>query len=216
MPSIKPHDTPQNTRYCTVCGIKFLAFPSSTVKTCGDRECVSKSRRISIGGKPYKRNGVLGNGANLEGRVFGRLRCIEATGTKNRKILWRCECECGNTCYVKSDALLNGNTKSCGCLRAETLTPEAHKKSLASNIQYGTHLGKIRSTVLPKNNTSGARGVIKQSNGRWRAIIGFKHRLYHLGTFDTLEEAIAARLEGEDRLWGSFLAWYDANKHNNN
>lgn len=28
-----------------------------------------------------------------------------------------CQCDCGNITYVKRNSLLNGNTKSCGCLK---------------------------------------------------------------------------------------------------
>jgi hypothetical protein len=39
-----------------------------------------------------------------------RLKC-----GKNRKY-WKCECECGNECFVDSQSLVRGLTKSCGCL----------------------------------------------------------------------------------------------------
>lgn len=29
---------------------------------------------------------------------------------------WKCQCECGNVTIVRRDALLNGKTKSCGCI----------------------------------------------------------------------------------------------------
>lgn len=57
----------------------------------------------------------------LSGRKFGRLKPIKVVGRDevSRCVLWKCECECGNKSIVKSSNLLNGNTKSCGCLRKE-------------------------------------------------------------------------------------------------
>ena len=33
----------------------------------------------------------------------------------NKRALWECKCECGNTCYMPSRYLLSMNVKSCGC-----------------------------------------------------------------------------------------------------
>ena len=59
---------------------------------------------------------------DLTGKVFGRLTVIEPTKkrTTDRCIIWHCKCECGNECEISSKALVQGNTKSCGCLNTET------------------------------------------------------------------------------------------------
>ena len=57
---------------------------------------------------------------NLKGQKFGRLIAIKDTEKRsNRKVVWLCQCECGNFTYVKSDNLRNGHTLSCGCLQRE-------------------------------------------------------------------------------------------------
>lgn len=57
---------------------------------------------------------------NLKGQVFGRLTVLEENGrTSDNRILWKCQCACGNICNVSSKLLLNGHTKSCGCLNKE-------------------------------------------------------------------------------------------------
>lgn len=35
---------------------------------------------------------------------------------------WVCECECGNVIVARGDSLKNGHTKSCGCMRIESIT----------------------------------------------------------------------------------------------
>lgn len=56
--------------------------------------------------------------ANLIGQTFGRLRVIALVG-KNRhsQTTWKCVCECGGEKVATVNALRNGMTRSCGCLR---------------------------------------------------------------------------------------------------
>ena len=56
--------------------------------------------------------------SDLRGKTFGRLTAIEPTDERrNRYIVWRCECACGNECFVSSHKLRGGTTTSCGCAR---------------------------------------------------------------------------------------------------
>lgn len=52
----------------------------------------------------------------LTGQKFGKLTVIREDGrTPDKERLWLCQCDCGNTNSVRSYALRNGRTKSCGC-----------------------------------------------------------------------------------------------------
>ena len=55
---------------------------------------------------------------DLTGDVYGRLTVITDDGSRSNtgRVLWLCECSCGNRVYVQSQNLKNGRTKSCGCL----------------------------------------------------------------------------------------------------
>ena len=44
--------------------------------------------------------------------------------------------------------------------------------------------------------------------GRFRAYITFRRKQYYLGTFDQIEDAVHARKEAEDKIYGDFLDWY--------
>jgi hypothetical protein len=58
---------------------------------------------------------------DLAGKRFGRLTVLNDTGNrKNRKVLWKCLCDCGKVVSVRSVQLTGGKTKSCGCLKDET------------------------------------------------------------------------------------------------
>lgn len=69
---------------------------------------------------------------DLSGRKFSKLTVIKKVGTKNRKSIWKCKCECGNVKEVISSNLITGNTKSCGCLKYSkkglTQKDEKHRK----------------------------------------------------------------------------------------
>lgn len=53
------------------------------------------------------------------------------------------------------------------------------------------------------NNTSGYTGV-KKSKNKWVAQISFNRKRIHLGTFETIEEAILVRNNAEDFIHNSF------------
>lgn len=55
---------------------------------------------------------------NLINAKFGKLHVIKREGkTKQGSVLWMCICKCGKKSLVKTSSLINGKTKSCGCLR---------------------------------------------------------------------------------------------------
>lgn len=62
--------------------------------------------------------------ANLIARKFGRLEVVAKVAcperVKEKRPHWLCLCECGNIVTVLGKSLLRGDTKSCGCLQAET------------------------------------------------------------------------------------------------
>lgn len=61
---------------------------------------------------------------DLTNKRFGKLIVLsqaENIQTPNGRshVAWNCQCDCGNTCMVRSDNLRNGHTLSCGCVAAE-------------------------------------------------------------------------------------------------
>jgi len=54
---------------------------------------------------------------DLTGQKFGKLTATKRTEEKKGgAYLWNCKCDCGNPKKARSDCLLNGGVKSCGCL----------------------------------------------------------------------------------------------------
>jgi len=76
----------------------------------------------------------------------GRLRVIDRAkdrvslrkdGYNRTRRYWNCQCDCGNTCEVRQDALQAGTSNSCGCLRDEA-AKEQIKKALAVGYKRPT------------------------------------------------------------------------------
>lgn len=64
----------------------------------------------------------MGKLIDLTGQRFGRLTVIKRNGSsKDKRAMWMCKCDCGNTITVIGKYLLNGDTQSCGCIRKELL-----------------------------------------------------------------------------------------------
>lgn len=73
------------------------------------------------------------------------------------------------------------------------------------NLRVCTQLDNGKNLSLKKNNTSGFSGVHwDKSRNKWVARVKVAYRGIHLGRYDTLEEAISARLFGEDYYFGEF------------
>lgn len=92
------------------CGNTHEAFTNTLTaghcKSCGclQKEAVAKtgrSKRIDV-----------------SGRRFGSLIATgEWSKDTNNRTIWKCLCDCGTTTKVDIANLMNGTTKSCGCLR---------------------------------------------------------------------------------------------------
>jgi hypothetical protein len=79
--------------------------------------------KFTVGiGLRFKRRGRPGGRIELTGHKVGKLTVKEPTEHRDaREVLWRCECECGKTAFVRSGALSRKKNpvRSCGCLRGE-------------------------------------------------------------------------------------------------
>lgn len=86
------------------------------------------------------------NKNNLVGQKFGRLTVIEKVGYKysntgHKDIVWKCECDCGNSTQTITPYLKRGTTKSCGCLKNETLNYHNFKHGLSNYKLYSVWSG---------------------------------------------------------------------------
>lgn len=75
-----------------------------------------------------------------------------------------------------------------------------------ANLRFCTQSQNTKNTSLAQSNTSGAKGVSRDVNGRWRARIWKDRVEIHLGTFSTVEDARAAYDRAAIELHGDFAS----------
>lgn len=73
---------------------------------------------------------------DLTGKVFGRLSVLGYVGSRNKKALWLCKCECGHFSVVASSGLRSGGTQSCGCLAREHRLEASTKHGMAGTPEW--------------------------------------------------------------------------------
>lgn len=81
-----------------------------TTRSCG---CLKKEINEEAAKKRFK---------DIAGHRFGKLIALERvlppiTRKQNKRVFWKCLCDCGNHHVVDGGELRNGSTKSCGCLK---------------------------------------------------------------------------------------------------
>jgi len=173
---------------------------------CGNEKTVEESHLKSGHTRScgcYRKDVQREKTIDLTGQRYGRLvvlRQVEMPGRKG--VFWECRCDCGNICTCKAFGLRSGTTRSCGCLQEEQ-----RKENMKNAIHFvdGTCVERIASRKTFSTNTTGHRGVYRKGPNRWRAVIGFQGKSHYLGTFDTYEEAVEARLQAEKEMYDAFL-----------
>ena len=74
-----------------------------------------------------------------------------------------------------------------------------------SELRLCTHQQNSFNERLSKNNTSGFKGVSwRKDTNNWVAYIHYNRRKLHLGNFKVKQEAVKARLDKEQELFGEF------------
>lgn len=173
-----------------VARFKNLSYvPFATYKEHGNHSGNTLTRRFGSWREVNVKAGLLPTDNDLRGKKFGRLSPLKIVGKKDGYFEWLCQCDCGNETIVKSESLISGKVKSCGCLLKEA----NHKPWVKSQEKYKElTIGGVREPDFMKgklkNNTSGYTGVSRKGN-KWTAeliVKGVKHRAYG---FDTPEDA---------------------------
>lgn len=102
---------------------------------------------------------------DLTGQRFGRLTVIGLDDRNSKKTFWVCECECGGIKVARSDALLSGATKSCGCLKKEQDkinlgAPIIHNQSNSRIYHIWQHMkARCKNQNNPRYARYGGRGI---------------------------------------------------------
>lgn len=122
-----------------ICYVLASSLKSGRTTSCG---CYRKERLSKI-----NRQRAL----DLSGKKFERLTVLEKTNKRdnNKSVIWKCKCDCGNTCYVSARHLINGSVRSCGCL---------HRDKIFVDIS-GQRFGKLI-TIAPTQKRNNNREIM--------------------------------------------------------
>lgn len=105
----------------------------------------------------------MGKIKDIKGQRFGRLVALELKEIKNHRAMWLCRCDCGNETIKYSKVLLNGDTKSCGCVRKEQLAKRVTKHGKKHTRLYSIWRG-MKQRCYNKNckcyKHYGGRGIV--------------------------------------------------------
>lgn len=129
--------------------VSSIQLTNGNTKSCGclRRDTASELRRPDISGKR-----------------FGRLVAESYAGhASNGRALWRCACDCGNIVTVTAKNLMNGNTRSCGCLKIDTTRERVTKFHTQAEKHLGNIWNGIKTRCYNENHHTygnyGARGI---------------------------------------------------------
>ncbi len=145
---------------------------------------------------------------DLVGRRFGKLEVVarsDKRGSRGARTvpLWECRCDCGAICYKATDKLTSPELSMCSDCVGKYATEKMRQRA---GYVGGTQISRITSNKLNSSNTSGARGVYyDKSSGKWRARLRFKGKIYNFGTYTNFDDAVKARKEAEQQIYGEFL-----------
>lgn len=82
---------------------------------------------------------------DLTGQRFGRLVVVDRAQNHLGRVAWNCRCDCGSSASPIGKTLVNGNTRSCGCLQRDVMAAIQTKHG-----RYGTPENKAWAGMLKR------------------------------------------------------------------
>lgn len=70
--------------------------------------------------------------ADFVGKTYSRLTVLDYVRSDGTHTYWLCKCSCGNTKILSKNTVKRGGTKSCGCLKKESVSNLKHGLSRTS------------------------------------------------------------------------------------
>lgn len=117
---------------------------------------------------------------NIAGKRFGRLVAIEFVADQTKFAKFRCSCDCGAEKVVHAQALISGNTVSCGCYASEALSKrmKTHGENMGKKGRTSTYSSWASMMIRsewgnhPSFEKYGAKGI--RVCERWHNFANFK------------------------------------------
>lgn len=87
---------------------------------------------------------------------------IREDGRKDGGRLWLCRCDCGNDHTTRAKSLVQGATRSCGCLRREDVSRRKKTHGMTDSPEFtvwSSMLRRCRTPSTPGYDLYGGRGI---------------------------------------------------------
>ena len=134
----------------------------------------------------------MGKFIDLTGQKFGKLTALYRgeKAERGRSVKWYCLCDCGNYCWIGSNALRTGNSKSCGCLKKET-SSKSGRKNKGRRKRFNS-FEFIDDCVIGYDNKGNSFYIDTEDLDKVQKYCWYKSK----------EDALRARLQGEAKYYG--------------
>lgn len=141
----------------------------------------------------------MGKFKNIVGQKFGKLLILTDNERKNNtsNLYCRCLCDCGNEKLIRKSCILNGNTKSCGCLAKDAHKNRESYHGDSDTTEYTTYTCMKYRCYNPKNHAYkdyGGRGITVCD--RWMGKNGYKNFISDMG-YKNNPELTLERIDNE-------------------
>lgn len=152
---------------------------------------------------------------DLTGLKFGRLTVLSKGHKENGMIYWNCECDCnkGVSFEVKSVLLRYGKTKSCGCLKKETVIQRNTTHGMGHsklNMVWSEMKSRCTNSNHKRYSDYGGRGItVCESWNKFENFYNDMHASYSEGL--TLD-----RIDNSSGYCKENCRWVSALEQNNN
>lgn len=153
---------------------------------------------------------------DLIGQKFWNLTIIERVGTyKNRKIKYKCQCDCGNITYSDITSLKTGNTKSCGCIKSKFIENLNKTHNESKTRLYKIWIGIKKRCYNPNCHSYhyyGKKGITMDNNWK-KNFNSFKEWAINNGYDETLS---IDRIDFNGNYEPNNCRWTNSKIQNNN
>lgn len=152
---------------------------------------------------------------NYQGERFGKLVVIERNGSRNNRVVWKCQCDCGKVVDVVSQDLTRGHTKSCGCLHLESVSKHGGRKDRLYSVWHSM-IRRCETSTDKEYKYYGAKGVAVCE--AWHDYILFKKWALDNGYDENAKygDCTIDRINPNGNYEPSNCRWVDMKTQNNN
>ena len=123
---------------------------------------------------------------DLTNQRFAKLVALKKAPSRQGKTYWLCQCDCGNTKEVQATRLVNGITRSCGCLcktvehTLTSISPEEFSLLVKNSNSYTDLAKKCGFSSISQSGYNSLKEHIQELQLDISHFVNFYDRKHHL------------------------------------